>query len=414
MDCVPASQLTALFEEFGNGVANAWLQVERDERRLPAIAADHLRQARLHEKVNLEELHIWAATQRIPNQLDLSQSFGNPPVTVYQSNRFVIDVYTWFHSTTTAHQHAFSGAFCVLLGGSVHAKMSFTESRRVNENLRLGTLSTDAVEVLGVGDVREVPAGDAFIHRLYHLDHPSATIIIRTKGDMSAAPQYSYAEPSVGFNPFFQTAEMTRRHQCLDALWKISKERYIDTCEAIASQVDMFERFLLLREVADATGEHDRAMFLSLLNRVFAARPDGAAELRTALVEHGRILGIQGLRKKVTDAELRFFLALLLNVPDRARIEAQVLARHPDTPAKDTIAKWIVELTRKHAIGLPLNDAQVEMIRILLDGATNDQVIDRLAAEYGDGEIREHTAPLVEFCDAARAQAIYRPLFTLA
>ncbi len=63
------------------------------------------------------------------------------------------------------------------------------------------------------------------------------------------------------------------------------------------------------------------------------------------------------LRRSVTEAGHRFFLALLLNVPARRDILSLVAQRFPGAPA-DTVMRWIEDLTETSEFGASILDAE--------------------------------------------------------
>src|SRR4030095_10603662 len=111
------------------------------------------------------------------------------------TDKFHIDIYYWLDGTTTIHQHGFSGAFQVFLGSSVHSQYSFEHERRITPHFSVGRVCLNSVELLKEGDIRTIIPGRRFIHSLFHLDRPSATITIRTYETPSALPQYDFLKP---------------------------------------------------------------------------------------------------------------------------------------------------------------------------------------------------------------------------
>ena len=93
-------------------------------------------------------------------------------------------------ATASIHQHAFSGAFRVVTGSSLHSEYEFVEQARVSQLLLLGEVRTQRLEALTRGDVRRITSGRAgLVHSLFHLDQPSVTLVIRTYGEPWAQPQ---------------------------------------------------------------------------------------------------------------------------------------------------------------------------------------------------------------------------------
>jgi hypothetical protein len=66
--------------------------------------------------------------------------------------------------------------------------------------------------------------------------------------------------------------------------------------------------------------------------------------------------GIAALRGSIEDVEHRFFLALLLNVPDRAGILEMVAQRHPGDSV-GTILRWAEEMAEESEGGTWILDA---------------------------------------------------------
>src|SRR5688572_18357383 len=155
-----------------------------------------LAESRFAERVTLGDIVDWTATtDRIPHQIDLDSEFGQPPLSVYAEERFFIQVIFWRDGTTAVHQHAFSGAFGVLAGGSIHSEYEWVPRRRVNAHLHFGDIERTKLELLAAGDVRPIASGRRLIHSLFHLDRPSISVVVRTAQDADTGPQYTYWRP---------------------------------------------------------------------------------------------------------------------------------------------------------------------------------------------------------------------------
>ena len=207
------------FQKLGALVESRWKAENYSEQLFPEIAAQALTEADLPSRVDPWEIIRWVHTAgSLPQQHDVEGRFGNPPITLFSGARFFIDVYYWLDGTTTIHQHSFTGAFQVLLGSSIHSRYSFREDKIVNEHFSVGELALEEVQLLKLKDVRMIRAGRDFIHSLFHLDRPSATITIRTEHTPSAALQYDYRKPHFALNPFFRNAVMTKKLQTIGLL----------------------------------------------------------------------------------------------------------------------------------------------------------------------------------------------------
>src|SRR4051794_27508309 len=47
----------------------------------------------------------------LPQQVALHNTFGQPPLTLFNNGKFVVDLYIWVNFDTSIHSHGFRGAF---------------------------------------------------------------------------------------------------------------------------------------------------------------------------------------------------------------------------------------------------------------------------------------------------------------
>src|SRR5438132_12409307 len=201
-------------QDLGALVEQRWRDEDYSEERFPAIAEQALLETTPHTRIDPWDVIRWVnTTAELPEQQDMAGRFGNPPLTLFNGPRFYVDIYYWLDGTTTIHQHAFSGAFQVLLGSSLHSQYDFEEERRINPHFSVGRVSLRQVELLKQGDVRPIWPGKPYIHSLFHLDRPSASIVIRTRRTPQVLPQYNYHKPYFAIDPFYETAAMNKRLQ---------------------------------------------------------------------------------------------------------------------------------------------------------------------------------------------------------
>src|SRR5688572_18112211 len=124
------------FAELGALIEGRWRDANYNEAYFPNIAAQALLESDLTARVDPWEIIRWVhTTPNLPRQQDPRANFGDPPITLFVGPRFYIDVYYWLDGTTTLHQHAFSGAFQVLLGSSVHSTYRFEKIKEINPHL---------------------------------------------------------------------------------------------------------------------------------------------------------------------------------------------------------------------------------------------------------------------------------------
>jgi hypothetical protein len=352
------------FTELGALVEGRWRDKNYDESVFPDIAATALRQADLTARVDPWDIIRWVHTTiDPPRQMDPQAKFGNPPITLFAGPRFYIDVYYWLDSTTSIHQHAFSGAFQVLLGGSVHCNYEFKEQREINPHLLIGDIALNDVSLLGKGDIKKIYPSSRFIHSLFHLERPSATIVVRTYHAPHAAVQYDYFKPHIAIDPFFDEISMTRKVQTVSLLLSM---KHPEADQMICDLLDMADfhttfavletafKFLgrnELEELFQVSKSSDR--FQAMLDRVRQRHGTLADLLPAVFDEKLRQAEIVKRRGIVESADHRFFLALLLNVPDKTKVLRLVRQRFPDKDPIEVVIGWVRELAKIKIFGSP-------------------------------------------------------------
>jgi len=171
-----------------------WAKLNNDPKLFSKVATEELYKTRWKGAFRYPEiLHSLWQRKRLPLQADTAGSFGRPPVTVYDDNEFVIDIYFWVTPKISIHDHAFGGAFTLLHGLSLHCDYSFDIKKNLSNEVRIGDLAVSQASLLKVGDVREILPGAKFIHQVWHLARPTITLVIRTKKNITR--QFHYLLP---------------------------------------------------------------------------------------------------------------------------------------------------------------------------------------------------------------------------
>lgn len=389
------------FTELGRLVESRWRDHNYNEDLFPGIAAQALTEMNLSDRVDPWELIRWVhTTPDLPEQMDIEANFGDPPLTVYVGPRFYIDVYFWLDGTTSIHQHAFSGAFQVLLGSSVHTRYHFEKDRELNAHFLTGKILFNDVSLLSRGDIREINPGPQFIHSLFHLDRPSATITIRNYKTPRASVQFSYLKPFLAYNPFFTDGSLKRKLQTVELLLKMKHPEadifigdLVDSSDFQTTYLVLKRAFQVLchRELEEALGlSRSSDRFQALLDRARCKHSELADLLLPVYEEEWRQDEITQRRATVKREDHRFFLALLLNVPDRATVLRLVEQRFPDQDPIDLVVGWIKELAATKIFGSrepnvlgigEFDDRHLFVFKGLLEGLTEGEIKSRAATE---------------------------------
>ena len=346
--------MDAFFVDLGRRVRERWQAVDFSLAAFPRLA-----QAALEENPPATQVDLKALTRSFLREdeqpFQTASGFGQPELVVFDDPRFYIQILFWLDGTTQIHQHEFSGAFHVLAGSSLHAEFAFANVRPVTAHFRLGDLQLTGIELLETGRTVPITSGGASIHSLFHLETPSVTVVVRTHSDPGTGPQFTYLPPHVAVDPFFSDALSTRRLQLLDVLDRTAAEDYAEVVRAMVASLDYERGFFTLQNCLVALQE--RGEWEETWD-VFAKKHGPlaayAAPTLEEIVWRDRLVNLRG---SIEDADHRFFLALLLNVPRASDILSLVAARFPGDPVT-TVLAWAEELSESSEAGTWILDAE--------------------------------------------------------
>ncbi len=392
-----------LFKKLGTEIEVLWREKNYDETALPEIAAQKLKEFAIPDKISAWDVIEWTLNQvNLPTQKDLHASFGDPPITVYNSPRFFIDVYFWLEGTTSIHQHSFCGAFQVLHGSSLHSWYDFDRQESINTFTEIGEINLKDCHLLNVGDVQKIRAGKEYIHSLFHLEQPSATIVVRTDKSPMFLPQYNYYKPFLAIDPFFEEANTTKKMQAINALLRV---KHPETDNFIANwlkQADFQTSFAILSNVRPLFASNEleqlfnidksESRFDALLEIVRERHGERANVFSKVFAHEAKVHEIVRRRAVITEQEHRFFLALLMNVEGKKRIFSLIKERFPDAEPLDKVLDWTFDLANTKVLGLNIpnaigiedfGDLDLFVLESLLKNHSNEESEKILETEYG-------------------------------
>jgi hypothetical protein len=392
-----------LFNELGCNIEKLWCDKNYDEGVFPDIAAEALKNAHLPEKVSVWEVFEWTLREtNLPVQRDLAGRFGNPPITLYNSPRFYIDIYFWLEGATTIHQHGFCGAFQVLLGSSIHSWYEFDCQEKVNTFTEIGDINLKSCELLSVGDVQRIWAGKSYIHGLFHLDEPSATIIVRTHNIPLHLPQFAYYKPFLAVDPTFDEPNTAKKMQCLVALIRIKHpdaDKFIADWLKISDFQTSYKILSMVRSFLQSNQVDQRSenaapqsRFEAIMEIVKERHGERADILPKVFAHKDKIDEIIKRRNFVKNSEHRFFLALLMNVEGKEEIFSLVKQRFPDAEPLDKILDWAFDLAQTripvektpNALGVAdFGALDLLILESLLKNTPDDEMEKILESQYG-------------------------------
>lgn len=346
--------MNTYFNKLGRSVLQRWEPENFSLAKFPAIACAVLAKLPPAKRVSLPALlREFLLNDDQPEQS--TSPFGEPELIVYKHRLFHIQLLFWLDGSTSIHQHAFSGAFHVMDGSSIHTTCEFARERAVTPHFQLGELKVKKIEFLERGRTMPITSGSRCIHSLFHLESPSVTIVIRTNHDPGTDPQFTYLPPHVAHDPFVTDRLAARRSQVLNVLHRAND----GTClKRILEMIDVldFERgFLVLLECLDhlrLPGNWDQTI------EAFREKHGKlAAGVEATLKETARRKDVLNLRGSTTEPEHRLFLALLANVPTPADLFKLVAERFPKKSPVETVLRWATELAEPEESAIRILDA---------------------------------------------------------
>jgi hypothetical protein len=165
----------------------------------PAIAARLLADAQPQREYDLASLADWTLSSRtFPQACNPFGPLGPPAFTIWSDGRFFVNLYAYTTPEVVIHDHDFAGAFINLSGTTIHATYEFADVERIVPAVHLGELALRDVEVVHQGDVRRIDPGRRFIHQVWHVDHPTVVLVIRT-GPLPAPTRRQFQYLHAGF-----------------------------------------------------------------------------------------------------------------------------------------------------------------------------------------------------------------------
>jgi hypothetical protein len=400
-----------VIQELGEQLERTWSAAGHDPAAFAPIAAEALAAARLHERVAVDDVLAWLAGDPALPPQNLPSRFGEPPLTVYSTGRWAIDLLFWVEGRTTVHAHDFAGAFTVLAGSSIQRRYAFTPRGPDRGPLALGALRLTDITLLGRGAVEPIAAGDALIHSVFHLDRPTVSVVARTDGGLARAPQYDYWAPGVAVDPEHVTPLALRQQQTLTMLLRAGHPSAPAFAARLVAGADLHATFRLLDLVLDsARGDELLPALLATARERHGNDADALlAALRQARWEHA----VGERRRGFADPDLRFLLGALVTAPCVGDVRSLVAARWPGRDP-DAVLRALVGLLvgagTTRGTDAHFADACVLVAARLMEDRTMEAVVAELAASGPGSVIAPLVGDLGEFCANLR-EGMLRPLF---
>ncbi len=379
------------FRRLGHQIEDAWRSCHYDEERFPDLVCEHLRKDPPADRIALTDIYDWIfGSHHGLQQPQLARLFGEPPILLFDSSRFYIEVLFWRTGTTHIHDHGFSGAFYVLAGSSVHSHWSFETEHRLSSSLRTGRLALESTELLAVGDFKPIRSGDRLIHQLFHLDAPSVTVVVRTRQDTDRLPQLRYLYPGLGIGSTVPDTLRQRRLILLDGMLKGELEGLTTYLPNLLSDGDLESVFWALDMLNLNRNRVERAFFNQCFQLARRSHGPVVELLWEVCVEQLRVRKVEQARKRVRQPNARFLLALLMLMPDHGSLLRAMRLREPEGDTLEHIERYLKQAGGKGLWEFELTGVESSIFRGLIASHDRDQILS--AAKTSAGEELSGTA----------------------
>ena len=399
------------FQGLGQRVERAWLAHNYDEEIFPQLALEELERHPPSEHVGVRDVMDWVFSPfQAFQQPNGQRLFGEPPVMLYQGSRFYIEALFWLSGTTEIHEHAFSGAFAVLAGSSVHSHWRFTPDLVINSRMQRGRLDRVTTEILRPGGIRPIRSGERLIHQLFHLELPSVTIVVRTYVDRHRLPQFRYMPPGLAIDHDDRDPVRTRRLMLLEAMARGQIDGLQDYASRLIERGDLESVYYTFSMLSGK--KVDKGLLEDLYDQARRRHGDIVDLFRQVCQWERRNRIVIALRSRISDPEQRFLLALLMLMPDRDAILETIRLQFPDLDPLAAIETWLSGMSGKDTIGFDFNDENRVIFRSLVEGLDAEGLLRRLRSEFQGGSVEDNRDRLLAHAKQLAKSELFHPLLS--
>lgn len=349
-----------VFKDLGQQVDQAWRRKNYNKNFFPQIAYDALSLSKLNTKITFSEIiELGLHSDPAINQWQENSPFGDLQLIPYRDNNFYIEILVWKNGSTSIHDHGFSGAFMVLDGKSINARYTFDVQQEINTNFKIGELQGQSFEFLQPGDLREIHAGRALIHAVYHLQEPTVSIVIRTYQDDWVMPQLEYRGNRIAVNQKLNN-EFLNKIRTLKVLQSVDHNLFLSMAKTHIVDANIDEKYWLWRSFFASLDTPD---FIS------ATLADAEMFIIDVLRKEERIQNLLNLKATIADIHFKYFIDLIINIPDWKNINT--LLRTHDEGYLDQFFAAILNML-KHRFNFSFKLSNAELVNSLRDASVKD------------------------------------------
>ena len=163
---------------------------------------------------------------------------------LFNNGRFMIEILNWHGSHVNVHDHDFSGVQFQLKGRSLNVIYDFESNDRQGA-LRLGSLNVRRAEVWQPGGRSLIRPGAMDPHGVFHLSHPTTSLLIRTLPTPRLGVQTNYF-PTVAGHYSVNTTLQRKKLTALALLVKQEPDEFRSLLENFLDTQSLAESFFMM------------------------------------------------------------------------------------------------------------------------------------------------------------------------
>lgn len=291
-------------------------------------------------RIDVLSMADWMTQQRpLTRQVNFGSGFGQPPLVVFETPGFYIEVLFWFPSRTAIHGHGFTGAFRVLDGYSIQVEYRFEETSSPEEAVRLGRVVPKSIEMIAQGKVCSILREDDFIHTVAHMGNPSLTLVARTHHNTKALPQFTYFRCGFAHLSDHHKHAAARQTDVLAALFRARPDAFVGRLIDFLSTADMTTFFKVLDQLALRVPlpVFSTQVLPAIRERFGAAHAPMLAALDENITSHG----IWGMTAFIKEPRKQLLLVLSELFPDQQERDSLICRSFNVSNAKPVLEEWL-------------------------------------------------------------------------
>lgn len=396
----------------GKRIEQTWGRLGHDAAALPEVARDALVEADLERELDLVELTTRALDWQHPSSKGSGDGELNVPL--FESRDFFIELVAWTRGSAAIEEHAYAGAFQVIAGSSIQSTYGFEQTRRVSTHALTGRLTQKTAEVLEAGDVRPIhPGRDGLRHSLFHLESPTALLVVRTRRLPGFRAPMTHFPPTLAIatRELDQDRQASRTVRAISLAGALSTELQFEALAAALPELDIFRR-LFAALTAQPANRELRGRYLEAVPPFFG---DLAGDVSQAIRHNWLVHDALRARARLDDPFLRFVFAAAVTASDEQALRALVSSRFPTGDTFELIVDQMCALIDDEKLSVVWDEETREegLLRSFLRGDSTAEATRAYALSSGrevNNEARETVAEAFTLMTEDAVLSMVRPL----